>query len=75
MVEKMNSQSEEKEKENNKLANVEVEQLLSQSTLLHLPTNNDDADDVVDDGMVIVLVMFEMALATSFFSPNRSSTV
>ena len=71
----MNSQSEEKEKESNKLANVEVEQLLSQSTLLHLPTNNDDADDVVDDGMVIVLIMFEMALATSFFSPNRSSTV
>ena len=43
----MNWQSEEKEKKSDKLCNVEVKQLLSQCTLSHLQTNNDDA--VVDD--------------------------
>ena len=46
----INSQCEEKEKKSDKLCNVEVKQLLSQCTLSHLQTNNDDADDdVVDD--------------------------
>ena len=49
----INSQCEEKEKKSDKLCNVEVKQLLSQCTLSHLPTNNDDADDAVvdDDGV------------------------
>ena len=77
MVEKMNSQCQKKEKESDKLCNVEVQKLLSQCTLSHLPTNGDaddggdyrdgvdsvvDGDDGVDDGDNGHMVMMVKAL-------------